>query len=396
MSPTPELSEQLNLVLTLATLGLFGAFLSLTYVVERSGLDAMRWLLYFVLAGIIASAAGIGLLLSSSSAFLNDADLATSIDAAFAPPDASSEAGSEAGAATLPDVVSPASEADGPGDMAASSAEGGWLDAIAAIGRWMLGLALLGGLLLLPWTRRLIARLIPIDPQRPVHLVALEYALLLVLVSAATGIFVGLALEDPTAIPLEDLGNATSLTALWGQAGGFVLIAVFGVGLGVARNGRETLERLGLTQRFRPTWWIGMTLAGLAAGFAVDQLWALASPETLENVETITDALFGGLIQTGLPGALTIGLSAGIGEELLFRGAAQPRFGILLTSLLFAVVHTQYSVSPALLQIFVVGILLGLTRQRAGTLTAIGVHASYNFVLALLSMCDQGVLGCPW
>ncbi|MCB0216603.1 MAG: CPBP family intramembrane metalloprotease, partial [Chloroflexi bacterium] len=182
----------------------------------------------------------------------------------------------------------------------------------------------------------------------------------------------------------------------WAQAGGFVLIAVFGVGLGVARSGRETLERLGLTQRFRPRWWLGMTLAGLAAGFAIDQLWSLASPETLENVETITDALFGGLIQTGLPGALTIGLSAGIGEELLFRGAAQPRFGILFTSLLFAAVHTQYSVSPALLQIFVVGILLGLTRQRAGTLTAIGVHASYNFVLALVSMCASDVLSCPW
>ena len=272
MSPSPELNEQLNLILTLVTLGFFGAVLSLTYVVERSGVQALRWLLYIVLAGILAWTAGIGLVLSSSRAFVDEEALAAAFDAAFPTVEADAASGADVGPAAAPRGDAPSAE---PGRSSVSDDRAA---ALVAIGNWALGLALLGLLLLLPWTRRFLARLIPIDPQRPVHLVALEYALLLVFVSAATGIFVELALRDPSGSTLEGLGSATSLTALWAQAGGFVLIAVFGVGLGVARSGRETLERLGLTQRFRPRWWLGMTLAGLAAGFAIDQLWSLASP----------------------------------------------------------------------------------------------------------------------
>ena len=83
--------------------------------------------------------------------------------------------------------------------------------------------------------------------------------------------------------------------------------------------------------------------------------------------------------------------AAGIGEEILFRGAAQPRLGLPLTALLFAAVHTQYTVSPALVHIFVTGLLLGVVRRRANTTTAIAVHASYNFLLALSSVIEAGV-----
>jgi hypothetical protein len=43
-------------------------------------------------------------------------------------------------------------------------------------------------------------------------------------------------------------------------------------------------------------------------------------------------------------------------------------------------------VSLALVQILVVGLLLGLVRLRANTTTSIAVHATYNFVLVMVAM----------
>ncbi len=391
MDPTFDLSEQFNLIFTIATMGLFGAFLSLAYVAERSGLAAMRWLIQLIVAAGLALSAMIGMGLAMSETLVDQAEMRSALERM----DRDVEPGDESEIDPAGDADRGEDRAGSAGDVAEEAGEAAELDALtpalSAIGRWMIGLALLGFLLLLPFLRRMLARWIPIDPDRLVHLVALEYVLLLILISASTGIFV-----QSEALPLDEIGEATTLAGLWAQALGFVLIAFLGVGLAVARSGRETLERLGLTQRFSVRWWLGATLLGLATGFAVDQLWQFVSPETLETVEDLSDALFGDLIQTGWAGALTIGLSAGIGEELLFRGAAQPKLGIVLTSLLFAIIHTQYGVSPALLQIFIIGFLLGLTRKHAGTWTAIGTHASYNFVLAVLSMCDEAVLSCPF
>jgi len=100
-------------------------------------------------------------------------------------------------------------------------------------------------------------------------------------------------------------------------------------------------------------------------------------------VGRISDILFGNL-QSPI-GALTLGLAAGLGEEVLFRGALQPRFGLLFTTLLFTVSHTQYTVSPALVEIFVVGLILGLVRDRRSTTLAILVHAAYNIMQVVLA-----------
>jgi membrane protease YdiL (CAAX protease family) len=40
--------------------------------------------------------------------------------------------------------------------------------------------------------------------------------------------------------------------------------------------------------------------------------------------------------------------------------------------------------------VFLVGLLLGICRQRSSTTTAIGVHASYNFVLASFAIYGGG------
>jgi membrane protease YdiL (CAAX protease family) len=79
-----------------------------------------------------------------------------------------------------------------------------------------------------------------------------------------------------------------------------------------------------------------------------------------------------------------LGASTGIGEELMFRGAIQPRFGIILTSALWALLHTQYQFSFVILGLFGIGILFGLIRKYVGTTAVVIAHAVYNIAVVSL------------
>lgn len=57
----------------------------------------------------------------------------------------------------------------------------------------------------------------------------------------------------------------------------------------------------------------------------------------------------------------------------------------MFTSLLFALLHSQYGVSFATVAVFGVGLILGLLRQRANTTTAMIAHAVYNMSLGLIA-----------
>ncbi len=88
-------------------------------------------------------------------------------------------------------------------------------------------------------------------------------------------------------------------------------------------------------------------------------------------------------------------LSAPIYEEILFRGFIQPVFtkntgifsGIIITSLFFAISHTQYiDYDSAFVGVFAIGIVLGYTRQFSGSVMP-GVFAHLiNNLLAVLSL----------
>ena len=80
-----------------------------------------------------------------------------------------------------------------------------------------------------------------------------------------------------------------------------------------------------------------------------------------------------------------IGLSAGIGEELLFRGALQPRYGIVLSSVLFALLHSQYGFSFITLSTFLLGCTFGLLAKRYGVIHAIIAHTIYNMLAVIIS-----------
>jgi membrane protease YdiL (CAAX protease family) len=208
-----------------------------------------------------------------------------------------------------------------------------------------------------------------------------QYALYLLVMSAMVAVFMPAMIESPL---IQDQLGHSIVASLIAQNVGLVLVSLLGVGLFVARPWTDVLERLGLTRRFDWRWWLGGTAAGLASAWLLEFAWRALSPATLAQVNDISDILFKGVASLGLLGALLAGILPGIGEEIVFRGAAQPRFGLFVTALLFALIHTQYTVSPALAQILAMGLILGIVRERVNTTTSIAVHASYNILLFLL------------
>jgi hypothetical protein len=61
----------------------------------------------------------------------------------------------------------------------------------------------------------------------------------------------------------------------------------------------------------------------------------------------------------------------------------QPRYGLVLTSGLFALLHNQYGISFVLLGVFLMGVVLGLERKYFGTTAAIITHAIFNTIAVL-------------
>jgi len=120
----------------------------------------------------------------------------------------------------------------------------------------------------------------------------------------------------------------------------------------------------------------------------VDQLWQFINLGAAQKTAHARDPVVvrRGNGRSSLVGIITLGAAAALGEEMVFRGALQPRFGILLTALLFALLHNQYGVSLATLVVFILGLVLGWTRKYINTTTSMFVHATYNITLALISL----------
>lgn len=250
--------------------------------------------------------------------------------------------------------------------------------------------AALGALPLIPAVRRGLARWLQIEPASCVHTTALAFAVY----------FVGLTLAQVALI--GDLSKLTSVEArlsvldMLATTLPLALMALAGVGFLTRRDLRATLERLGLGWMTARQWGLVILVILLLLAFDYTVLWAWQQlwPDSHALVGDITTNLFGNLV--GPLAALAVGLSAGIGEELLFRGALQPRLGLVLTSLLFAVGHAHYGLSPAIFEIFVVGLVLGLVRRRTNTSACIVIHAGYNFLDLLLLSYFPYLLNALW
>jgi len=238
--------------------------------------------------------------------------------------------------------------------------------------------AVLGALPLIPVVRRGLTRWLEIEPASCVHTTALAFAVY----------FVGLTLAQVALI--GDLSRLTSVEArlsvldMLATTLPLALMALAGAGFLMRRDLRATLERLGLRRIAARQWGLGILviLLFLVLDYTVLWIWQQLWPDSHTLIDDITTNLFGDL---GSPlAALAVGLSAGIGEELLFRGALQPRLGLVLTSLLFAVGHAHYGLSPGMIEVFVIGLALGLVRRRTNTTTCVVIHAGYDFLDLIL------------
>jgi membrane protease YdiL (CAAX protease family) len=246
--------------------------------------------------------------------------------------------------------------------------------ALVASGRWLVVGCWLG------------ARL---DPSRPDHAQGLVGLLC----------FCGIAL-----VPLLALGGEPPLlrliardpaafTATRGSAGQLadevygllwmLPFALLGVGLPLRRGLRQALARLGirpLPRRQYPLLLVA-TIALVALSFALDALTALiwgwlGWPRT--NAEAV-NRLFGAAISP--VGAVTTGVTAGVGEELVARGLLQPRCGWLLPNLAFAASHAYQYGLDGVLAVFVIGAALAAVRARWSTSASMLVHGLYDFTL---------------
>lgn len=246
-------------------------------------------------------------------------------------------------------------------------------------------LAVVAIVVLIPKIRILLARVLPMEAGSSVHATAIS----MTATAFGVNLFQMLALSPLIFAAVADEQIAQQLQQSYLDVLVFplltlVLAALLGVGLYVRRNQSQTLERLGLTLPTARQMGIalGATAGLLAFSILTNVIWQAVDPRSLNDVGGVLKALTGNLV--GVPGALAIGLSAAIGEELFFRGAYQPRMGLPLAALLFASFHVQYGITPATLLVLVIGVVLGVLRQRTSTTVCIVVHFLFNFVSVLL------------
>jgi membrane protease YdiL (CAAX protease family) len=226
------------------------------------------------------------------------------------------------------------------------------------------------------------------NPESSVHTTAL------VLVLLSVSVFVGQFVQQGGLSGLADaLQGDDSLVAssLLLDAVLRVAVAFLGVGLAIRRTLPQSLERLGLrlptTDDLR--WGIGGGIVLYAIFLVTAAVWVRSvSPEQFEEQTSAANQI--AQMFNTLPLALILSISAALGEEILFRGALQPVFGWIPTSIFFALLHIQYTLTPATLIIFLVSLGLGWLRKRQSTTAAIIAHFLYDFVpLALQVIISQ-------
>jgi len=167
--------------------------------------------------------------------------------------------------------------------------------------------------------------------------------------------------------------------------------AALAVGYGIRRNGSEVLARLGLGRmslRDARTALIATVLL-LAGSYFVNQaivlVWEFMGWRVTD--EAVLEWVFAPFLS--VTGAVVVAVSAGLGEEVAVRGILQPRLGILLPNVFFTALHAYQYGWDGLLSVFLVGMALGVIRQRTSTTVAATVHGGYDFVLVMLEVLGR-------
>ncbi|HEY6377810.1 MAG TPA: CPBP family intramembrane glutamic endopeptidase [Candidatus Dormibacteraeota bacterium] len=124
-----------------------------------------------------------------------------------------------------------------------------------------------------------------------------------------------------------------------------------------------------------------------AIGLAVSLLGERLPADCVAQQIRVTQSLSGGPTGRTWYANSAIALTAAVDEELLFRGALQPRVGLVWSALLFASFHLQYTChglpSVGDVEIVILGFVFGVLRQRGGLPAAILCHAAYDATILL-------------
>lgn len=224
------------------------------------------------------------------------------------------------------------------------------------------------------------------NPASYVHMLALVLVLFM-LGSQLVDFIVSGGLEG-LAQTYEEQG--LNVWALLSNAVPFIVLSFLGVGLGLRRNWRESLKRLGLGPVTGEGLGIslGVTFALFIGVIVIGALWMFLLPEDIYEQQTqATEAMSASVTSIGL--AIMIAASAAVGEEIAFRGALQPVLGFWPTAFVFVLTHTQYTLTPAWFIILGVALAFGWIRQRFNTSVAILTHFWYNLFQLLLVVVGQ-------
>ncbi|HEV7678367.1 MAG TPA: CPBP family intramembrane glutamic endopeptidase [Candidatus Dormibacteraeota bacterium] len=187
--------------------------------------------------------------------------------------------------------------------------------------------------------------------------------------------------------PVQPSSGPTAESLMLGSIP-FLAIGIAAVGPYVRRNVREAAERLGLWPLRLPWWVIGLAIGILlvpVGDWVAGVLAHLTSPQCVQSANQAQQQIIG----TGRTALEQIGVAvaAAVGEETLFRGALQPRFGIFLSSALWASFHLQYACnnlpSTSNLYILLLGFVFGALRKKGGLWPAIIAHAAYDAIILL-------------
>lgn len=240
--------------------------------------------------------------------------------------------------------------------------------------------------------RGLLARTLPLDPDSFVHTAGLVCVLALVMMPLIPLLITGNApfldpgMQQTLRIGLEEPGSTVKLdafTLIW-----TVIASFFFVGLWLRRDFSSALHRLGLV---RPG--ARQVAAGIISGIVlVGVFWlfddAISALFAARGIPTTDDTLVNNLFLASFTplAAVTASVSAGLGEELTIRGVIQPRFGIILSALVFASLHAYQYAWDGLLGVFLIGICFGVLRKYTNTSTSAISHGVYDLTLFALIM----------
>lgn len=246
-------------------------------------------------------------------------------------------------------------------------------------GPMVLGLGIALWLPLVKSFRFALARYTPLDPTSPIDMSGLACILVVIAFSGLQ-----FTITDTAPATQNDLTLGDTLAALISSFIAFVAIAYLCVGYRVWRPFVDATKRLGVDKPSPRT--IGIAVAAVVPAFVLSMIGSALTiafqPSYADNLRETVDQMTTGVQNPA--GALILGFSTGVGEELLFRGAIQPRFGIVLASLTWTLLHAQYGLSFVLVGLFAIGILLGFIRKYMGTTAAMITHGLYNVIVVLL------------